>query len=227
MDVDEFWLLVETTGSEDPEGRAQRLTDRLAAHPEAEIESFAMHLDAARERLDTFALWGAAYLVCDGLCGDDGFYYFQAWLIGLGRQAFERIAIDPDELAELPAVQRLAGRAPDGWAEDEWPQWESLDYVANQAHERRTGREDSLDDALKARGYEYRCGSSPDPSDAGWNFDDPSAVIRRLPRLSRLFTLSPRSARAARGKAALAQVLAERGQTEEEFMAELQQGAGQ
>jgi hypothetical protein len=104
MDIDQFWHLIETTQDKDAGDRAARLTDRLAGLPEAEIQWFAMHLDSARARLDTFALWGAAYLMRDGVCSDDGFYYFQAWLIGLGREAFERVAAGPDAL-----VRRTGG----------------------------------------------------------------------------------------------------------------------
>ncbi|MEU9018401.1 DUF4240 domain-containing protein [Actinomadura sp. NPDC048394] len=39
-----------------------------------------------RLRSDTYALWGAAYLIMDGLCSMDAFWYFQPWLIGHGRR---------------------------------------------------------------------------------------------------------------------------------------------
>lgn len=61
-------------------------------------------------------MWGAAYLMCDSLCSGDGFWYFQAWLIGLGREAFELAVADPDNLAGLPEVVRLAGRPVDEWS---------------------------------------------------------------------------------------------------------------
>jgi hypothetical protein len=34
-------------------------------------------LDTARRPIDTYAVWGAAYLLLDGLCSGDGFWYFQ------------------------------------------------------------------------------------------------------------------------------------------------------
>ncbi|MFD8951587.1 DUF4240 domain-containing protein [Streptomyces xanthophaeus] len=49
-------------------------------------------------------LWAAAYLAHGG-CSDDGFDYFRGWLIAQGCDVFERVAADPDALAELPIVQ--------------------------------------------------------------------------------------------------------------------------
>ena len=40
-------------------------------------------------------LWGAAYVI-NGGCSDDGFDYFRAWLIAMGRSVFERAVRDRD-----------------------------------------------------------------------------------------------------------------------------------
>lgn len=60
----------------------------------------------------------------------DGFWR----LIGPGREAFELVEADPDALAELPSIQRLAGRTFHEWDEEHWPWWESLAYVAAGAY---------------------------------------------------------------------------------------------
>jgi hypothetical protein len=52
----------------------------------------------------------ATHLICDGLCSDEGFFYFRLWLIGLGRDAFELAMAHPDNLASLPEVVALMGR---------------------------------------------------------------------------------------------------------------------
>ena len=167
----------------DPEERAEWLIDRLADRPAADIVDFHLHLDALRGRLDTYALWGAAWLVCGGLCSDDGFWYFQAWLIGQGRDVYEAVAADPDALADVPAVRRLAGRKNDDWAEEEWPDWESLDDVAEDAYEEAT--DGDLERVLLDRGHDFRL--SPQPADAPWDFEDDEERASRYPRLSRLF----------------------------------------
>lgn len=199
MDLEEFWALVEASGRRRPdaeqraeglageelagEERAEWLAGELSRRPRADIEQFQVHLDALRERAGTWHLWGAAWLLSGGLCADDGFWYFLAWLIGQGREAFETVAADPDALAALPAVRALAGRDAEDWSEHEWPDWESLDHTAEDAYETATG--DDLTTALAARGHALR--SSPSPTDHRWDFDDPTELERRYPRLSRLF----------------------------------------
>ncbi|MGV9386344.1 DUF4240 domain-containing protein [Nonomuraea sp. NPDC003707] len=75
-----------------------------------------------------------------GWCSDDSFWYFQPWLIGLGHDAFEQVAASPDSLADLPQVRRLAGRPSSDWSDDEWPEWDLLNYIALKAYERATGQ---------------------------------------------------------------------------------------
>ncbi|MGN9809077.1 DUF4240 domain-containing protein [Micromonospora sp. BQ11] len=187
--TEDFWTLIEASAdaTADPEERLAWLTDRLAERPADDAVDFACRLDEARTRADTWRLWGAASLICAGLCSDDGFHYFQAWLVGLGRATFERVVDDPDALADVPVVRRLAGRSVDAWDDDEWPDWEALDYVADRAYERITGRADGVDDAAAARGREL--GVSPDPTDEEWDLDDPAELRRRYPRLATMFPL--------------------------------------
>jgi hypothetical protein len=190
MLLDTFWDLIDQSRrhADDPEERLVWLADQLAERPPAEIVGFDIRLDEVRGLADTWQMWGAAYLICDGLCSDDGFWYFQAWLVGLGRATFERVAADPDSLADVPEVQRLAGRSLNEWAEDEWPDWESLDYVAADAHQRVTGVAEGLEHALEELGH--RSQGSPDPSGEQWNYEDTAEAARRLPRVSAMFPLS-------------------------------------
>ncbi|MFC4019882.1 DUF4240 domain-containing protein [Micromonospora sp. GCM10011542] len=189
--TDDFSALIEAsaTATADQEERVAWLTDRLAERPADDVVDFALRLDEARSRADLWCLWGPALHICAGLCSDDGFHYFQAWLIGLGQEVFDRVVADPDALADLPQVRRLAGRSVRDWADDEWPDWEPLDYVADHAYERITGLAEGLDDAVEARGRELRL--SPDPSDERWDLCDPAELARRYPRLVALFPLVP------------------------------------
>jgi hypothetical protein len=191
--MDEFWALIEASddGARTPDERLTWLTDRLVERPAAEVVDFALRLDELRRPVDTWRLWGAALLIFDGFCSDDSFHYFQPWLIGLGRAAYHRVVADPDALADLPQVRRLAGRHLREWAEDEWPEWECLAYVADEAYERITGVPESLDDAVEARGRELS--SSPQPADDEWDVTDPAELARRYPRLAALFPLPGRS----------------------------------
>ncbi|MCM0674719.1 DUF4240 domain-containing protein [Micromonospora phytophila] len=193
--TDEFWALIEAsaTATADPDERLAWLTDRLAERPADDAVDFALRLDEARARADTWHLWGAALHLCGGLCSDDGFHYFQAWLVGLGRETFERVVADLDALADVPEVRRLAERPTDDWDDAEWPDWESLDYVAGRAYERITGLPEGLDDAVEARG---RARSElPDPVDEAWDLDEPEEVARRYPKLVALLLLGDGSGR--------------------------------
>ncbi|RIW47318.1 DUF4240 domain-containing protein [Micromonospora endophytica] len=195
LTTDDFWVLIDASAvaTADQHERLAWLTDRLAERPADEVVDFAVRLDEARARVDSWHMWGAALHVCQGLCSDDGFHYFQAWLVGLGRETFERVAAEPDSLADLPQIRRLAGRRVRDWDDDEWPDWESLDYVAGDAYKRVTGIADGLDEAAEARGHELSL--SPDPTDKEWDLADPVEVARRFPRLVALFPSNTRDRR--------------------------------
>lgn len=183
MTVDEFWALIEgsrTAGAD----RTQWLTEQLASLPPADILDFEVHLTTQRKRVDTWLMWGVGIYLMQGLCSTDGFFYFQPWLVGLGRDTFERVVADPDALADVPEVRRLAGRRVRDWADDEWPEWELLNYAALQAYERLTGDEDGLDNALEARGLGRVCDPEPDGED--WDSESATERAARIPRLAAL-----------------------------------------
>jgi len=75
--------------SDSPQERTGWLQDKLSHASRIHIVDFQAHLDAARRPIDTYATWGAAYQIMDGLCSGDGFWYFQPWLIGQGREWYE------------------------------------------------------------------------------------------------------------------------------------------
>ncbi|HEV7897714.1 MAG TPA: DUF4240 domain-containing protein [Planosporangium sp.] len=200
MEMDSFWDLIERSWrhTADPDERVEWLTAQLTRLPSAEIVEFQVWLDRLHRWADSWRMWGAAYQICDGLCSEDGFWYFQAWLVGLGRDAFEGVVADPDALADVPQVRRLAGRCVDSWSDDEWPEWESLDYVARRAYALVTGEEDCFEEALEARGHDSSL--APEPAGERWVFEDAAEVARRFPRLNRMFPLSTRADRDRTGR---------------------------
>ncbi|GAA1797489.1 hypothetical protein GCM10009682_18900 [Luedemannella flava] len=112
MSVDEFWDVVEraresATNPADGEAVAEQALMLLAAMPAGMIARMAQPLWDLRARSYRWELWQAAYLI-NGGCSDDGFEYFRGWLLTQGRETFERAVADPDTLADLPIVQRLA-----------------------------------------------------------------------------------------------------------------------
>lgn len=180
MDSDTFWTLIESAvaAHEDTDARDRTLTTSLSALAAEEIVEFQRLLDDVTARTQSWLMWGAAHRIL-GWCSDDGFDYFRMWLPSLGRDGFARVVDDPDALAELPQVLRLAGRERRDWAETEWPSWETLDYVADEAYESVAARE--LPDTFSPR---------PGLTDERWDFDDPDQAAARLPRLTALFPMT-------------------------------------
>jgi hypothetical protein len=210
MEMDSFWDLIERSWrhTADPDERLEWLATQLVQLPPAEIVEFQVWLDRLHRWTDSWQLWGAAHQICDGLCSVDGFWYFQAWLVGLGREGFERVVAEPDALADVPQVRRLAGRGVDSWSEDEWPEWEALDYVAGRAYAQVTGEVEGFEEAIEARGHDSSL--SPEPAGERWDFEDAAEVARRFPRLSRMFPPSAEADRGRTGREAYKQMLAGR-----------------
>lgn len=142
-DHEEFWQIIEAgrhAGLRRPLlakllGRAEFDQERQLAAITAELDrlspdqlvAFKVWLGDQMQRANRWDLWGAAYVMCGG-CGDDSFEYFRAWLLGQGRQAFDRAIEDPETLADLSV------RDPEFECE-----FESLIYVAADVYEQKTG----------------------------------------------------------------------------------------
>ncbi|WP_171172176.1 DUF4240 domain-containing protein [Streptomyces sp. I05A-00742] len=176
MNNQQFWQLIatardQTSRPDDEEAVVRRATSLLAAHPAEEIVAAQQVLWDLMADSYTNPLWAAAHVV-NGGCSDDGFDYFRGWLIGQGREVFERTVADPDALAEVPVVRASAADGLDLDGE------EVLNIVRN-AHIMATGKE-LPDEAYTIRYPEL---------DPAWDFDfdDREEMARRLPRLAALY----------------------------------------
>ncbi|WP_046499027.1 DUF4240 domain-containing protein [Streptomyces odonnellii] len=196
MDIDSFWELIEECRRQ-AQGRDERLAwlrGELSRRPLAEVVQFQVRLDEVTDEAFTWDLWAAADRIFGGWCSDDGFCYFGLWMVGLGRAAFSRAVADPDALAATPEVQRLVGRPREVW-NDDWPEWESLDYVAMKAYGTLTAVDDCDDDcddefneaveAAEQHGGRGRSG----PLGERWDVRREDEAARKLPRLSAMFPL--------------------------------------
>jgi hypothetical protein len=182
--VDEFWFLIEASGDAGVE-KAEReafLRERLWRAPRSHLLDFVQHLSATREPANTYRLWHAAELIMGGWCSTDSFHYFQMWLVGLGRTAYDAAIADPNTLALASGVRRLA-TLPRPWQDDDFPDWESLEYVACEIGEQRPDIDGDIRDVLSdERNILLRM--NPSPND---NPLTPVAVPGRYPRLWTLF----------------------------------------
>jgi Protein of unknown function (DUF4240) len=197
VDLDAFWQLIADSLEHAP-GRSAReryLKDRLAALAPVDILAFQTFLDGARNEAFTWDLWGAAMRIFGGRCSDDGFVYFGLWLIGRGRSAFERAVTAPDSLAQDPAIIRLAGRHRSEWnGDEEWPEWESLDYVPANAYGLATDNDDpcreDFRDALATRPDAVSFSAVPlrrNPDGERWDACDELTAAMKIPLLAARF----------------------------------------
>ncbi|PPK63594.1 DUF4240 domain-containing protein [Actinokineospora auranticolor] len=189
MTDEAFWQLIGRTAEQpgDRDERTEWLTEELTRLPVPQIIDFAQRLATVHHKADTWTMRAAARLIHDGWCSDDSFWSFQLWLLTLGRDTFERAVDDPDTLAEVESIRVLAAKPMKEWADRDWPEWESLDYAAHEAHQEATGQECGLES--------LDLPTAPNPQDAPWDLADPAQLQARLPHLSTLFAHSQTSLR--------------------------------
>jgi hypothetical protein len=160
-----FWRLVEETrraGGNDTDKQVGLLDDRLRQLPKQDIIQFVRIRRKLDQRAYTWNLWGAAYVIEDG-CSDDCFRDFRAYLISLGRSAYEAALRNPDSLATVVQDEEAGG-------------WEDADDVAPDAYSSVTGEDFPLDD------------SDLSGAPRGTPFDERDAALaKRYPRLTARF----------------------------------------
>lgn len=139
---------------------------RKLAHLSADyVHAFQIHVDEKLISAYSWDLWGAAYLINRG-CSDDGFAYFRAWLIALGKDIYRAAIRDPDTLADVADPKR----------DDH--ECEELLYAAKEAYKTLTGAEMPVTVNWPRR-----------PRGRRWDFEDSHQMSRRLPKLSKLYRL--------------------------------------
>jgi hypothetical protein len=161
-----FWPLIADTrqaAGNDTGRQSELLEQRLSRLPAQQIVAFARMRRGLDERLYSWDIWGAAYVIEDG-CSDDCFRDFRAYVISLGRGPYEAALRDPDSLAAV------AQDAEEG-------DWENADDVAPDAYQSATGEDFPLDDS----------DLSGAPRGEPWDDEDGDALAQRYPRLAERF----------------------------------------
>ena len=133
MKETEFWQLVtRSQPQQDQESLAADLKAKLLLLSDEELAAFDKIFSQQMRRAYLWSLWGAAYIVT-GCDSEYGFAEFRCFLISLGQEWFEKVLVDPDQLAQLPAWPEK-----DGYA---YPFVDEYDLIAGQIYEDRTGQE--------------------------------------------------------------------------------------
>jgi hypothetical protein len=128
MNEEEFWRIIEVTkyqSAGDGKKQVELVVEYLSQLSEGEILDFDYIYRGYFKRAYKFNLWDAAYII-NGGCGNDGFHYFQAWLIGQGQAVYEAALANPDSLADVVELGQYASL-------------ELLNYAADEAYEIKTG----------------------------------------------------------------------------------------
>ncbi|MEL5958309.1 DUF4240 domain-containing protein [Streptomyces sp. CLV115] len=150
MDEKTFWTLMDELSRRpgDRHERLEWLRGELRCRPAAERVEFQARLEAACDAVATDALWRAVDRIEGGLCSDDGFDYFALWLVAQGQGTYQAVLADPDALADVAEVRAVVGRHAREWRDDEWPEWEELDYVAQEVFDEPAGQEGDCGEAF-------------------------------------------------------------------------------
>ncbi len=172
IDEDRYWQMIaeskERSGG-DLECQENVLVDLLEKLPPKDIVGFRLRTD--KLLFDTYDqhLWCAGYIMNGGL-SDDGFEYFRLWLIGQGRETFERAKVNPDSLADLDEDEMMGQEF---WFEPLW-------YVALTAFENRTGKQ--LYDFIDNDNFDFCEGNYPQ-FEFTWQEDNPESMRTLCPHL--------------------------------------------
>ncbi|MDX2216573.1 MAG: DUF4240 domain-containing protein [Oculatellaceae cyanobacterium bins.114] len=167
---DDFWQLIEASKTEsggDIYEQLETLKAQLCKLTNAEIVSFDTILHRLLNKSFEARLWGAAYII-NGGCSDDGFDYFRGWLIAQGQAIFEQALENPDSLADVVDI------------ENQDVQCEEIWYVAQEAYEEKTGKDDFGEKRI-AESKELK-GNLADWSDDDGN-EDETKIQDLFPRL--------------------------------------------
>jgi len=98
---DRFWGIIgETLHAASREEQVAALKKELQSLSDDDLIWFAGDFRRAQEALDTRMLSIAADLAIY-YCSDDGFVYFRIWVISRGRDAYEALRVNPDNLVTL------------------------------------------------------------------------------------------------------------------------------
>jgi len=137
MTTHEFWAVIQQSrmamrhdirdGNMDLQEK--QLEQLLLQRDPAEVLAFRDHFMTYMDRSYDYDLWAVAYILAEGVCSDDWFDYFRAWLISMGESAYEAALTDPAGVERLRRESRT---------EDIF--FEQIMYVPGRVYQRKTGK---------------------------------------------------------------------------------------
>lgn len=170
MTDEQFWGIIDLACKTQP-----RLPDRWHDNLVAELTKLSGDEIVAWNHLfDHFVamacttdLMAACYLM-NGGAGDDGFYYFRCWLVGMGKDVYDQAIDDPDSLVSVAVPH---SRGVDAEAE--------IYAAAHTAWLQVTGNPETA--AYPARN------EAAELVGECWDFDDGALMRQKLPKLTEFY----------------------------------------
>jgi hypothetical protein len=167
-----FWQIIDTACRSNPrlvDEWNQLLIDELVRRPAAEIIEWNHIFDRMVAAAYTSDLIGACVEINWG-AGDDGFYYFRCWLVGMGKKIYSAAIVNADSLTDVVRQWNIRGIV-DGEAD--------IYIAAHKAWMQVTGNPYNADYPARNE-YAELIGEF-------WNPEDPELMRQHLPRLFELY----------------------------------------
>lgn len=177
MTEQQFWDILQSAfqrrGENNPDFHCKAwysaLEEELEKLSPREILFFRKLYDERVWTADTVGILGANQLINGG--SDSDYHYFRCWLVGRGKEVYERALANADSLADV--------------LEGQWPIGIALDGAAREVWEEKTGRTkfDEFGDELRRLNIQRLQEDTEDD----WDVEDDEELREHLPRLSRLY----------------------------------------
>ncbi len=118
MNKDNFWQIIAQSRADfdadleigNMERQSDRFYDLLSQLKPKKIIAFDRIFHELLAESYRWDLWGAAYILSEGMCSEDSFDYFRSWLISMGQEVYEKALENPDSLVEFagqPGVEDI------------------------------------------------------------------------------------------------------------------------
>jgi hypothetical protein len=177
MEEDRYWGLVADSlkaADGEQDDQADYLRAALTELSPVDIVGFRLRTD--KLLFDTYnsEMWCAGYIM-NGGCSDDAFEYFRLWVISRGRDVYETAKLDADSLAALNGDGAVEG----------FYDFESFWYVANDAFEKKTGK--NLYDHIDYEKFKTCESNYPHNIEFTWTEEDAESRRRICPKLFERF----------------------------------------
>jgi len=171
MKVEDFWKLLnaavkESNGNMDIQ--ANLLEASLSQMDTTHIVNFEEILREKIIECDEYKVMAAAKIIND-FVSDDSYLYFRCWIIGMGKEVYEKALTNPDSLSSK--INR-----------DEIADYEQLLYVATKAYSEKVGRDEDETfprDICIDKGLDYDFGAPPTKGD-DWNEEELPSICPKL-----------------------------------------------